>query len=271
MGEVLRALDREAAVHVDRALRPTGRARRVDEHVRCLGVGGFVVARRRAARGFPWCRLVPPSVAALDPRSRDRLAGPPNDDHPSNRGGGFYRFIRHGFQRHPGAATQEGVGGDEGRRVAVGEAGGDRRRRVAGEDRRIDGAKPPKGQHGHDRLHEHRQQDADPVTGANPERVKAPRGPLDGLLQLAVGQCSNSPVLGLPDEGPAVGISCGAGVDRRSRVVQLPAGPPACPGRAAARVKHRARPPAPGDAEVLGRRAPEPARVGHRPSLQRVE
>ena len=66
-------------------------------------------------------------------------------------------------------------------------------------------------------------------------------------------------------------VPVGAGLRRRARIVERAAAPPARPGRPAARVEHLARPPLPRDPDVVRGRAPEPARVGDRAGLERVE
>ena len=97
------------------------------------------------------------------------------------------------------------------------------------------------------------------------------RGHLDGGSELGVGEPPGRAVLALPGERAAVRVARDARLERGASVVQLPAEPPARPGWAAARVDHRVRSPSPGDPEVVGGRAPEPARVGDRPRLQRIQ
>ena len=167
VGQVLRALDREAAVHVDRALRPAGRARGVDEHVGRLGVDLAADRRRRLALD----RIVPPRVTTGRPGRVERLARAPDHQHPPDRRRRRDRLVGDGLERDPRSAAQEAVGGDQHRRLAVGEARRDGRRAVAAEDRRVDGLQPAERQHGDDRLDQHRQQDPDPV--ARPDAVGA--------------------------------------------------------------------------------------------------
>ncbi len=122
--QVLRGLDREAAVDVDGALRSAGRARRVDEHVRRLGIDVAADRRRPPRRATG---VVPPRVAPVVPRRRDAVAGAPHDDDAANRRTVGHRGIGDGLERHPRAASQEPVRGDQHGRLAVGETGRDRR------------------------------------------------------------------------------------------------------------------------------------------------
>ena len=146
VGEVLRGLDREAAVDMDGALGPAGRPGRVDEHERGLGVdvaglGELVCRDHRRTRQ----RLVPPDVAPGRPRRVDRIARPPDDEDVPHRRHRGDRRVGDALQRDPRTPPEEPVGGDEGRGVAVGEPGRDGRRAVAAEDRGEDGPDPGRG------------------------------------------------------------------------------------------------------------------------------
>ena len=132
VGEVLGALDREAAVDVDGALRPAGRARRVDEHVRRLGVGR---RRRPAAASASSPRHSASSHHASRPRVHGvatAVARAPDDEHPreptARRATASSAMAFSGThaprRRNPSAVTST-------RRLAVGETGRDRRGGVA--------------------------------------------------------------------------------------------------------------------------------------------
>ena len=127
VGEVLGGLDREAAVDVDRALRPAGRARGVDQHVRRLGVGRRRGRRRRArrpTRSRRVDRLVPPAVALRGSTARRRaIAEPPDDDDPADRRRQRDGLVGDRLHRDDRAAAEEPVGGDEDARLAVAQPG----------------------------------------------------------------------------------------------------------------------------------------------------
>ena len=106
VGEVLRGLDREAAVDMDRPLGPAGRPGRVDEHERGLGVdvARWVAPRPRSVAGPDARRdqrLVPPDVATGRPRRVDRIARPPDDEDVPHRWHGGDRRVGDALQRDP--------------------------------------------------------------------------------------------------------------------------------------------------------------------------
>ena len=139
-------------------------------------------------------------------------------------------------------------------RVATAGAG------VAREDRGVDRTDPAEREDRDHGLRQQREQDPDPVPGTDPVCAEAAHGRLDLGQELAVGQPADRAILALPDERLATRVARRPGFGRRARIVERAAAPPACPGRPAARVEHLARPPLPGDPDVVRGRTPEPAR-----------
>ena len=272
MREVLRGLDRESAMDVDGALRPTGRARGVDDHVRRLGVavrcGPFV-------RSGAFVRLVlgvrPQDVAPLCPRHVERVASAGHDEHALHRRRGLDCGVRDRLEIDPCPAAQEPIRGDEQLRLAVGEARRDRRGAVAREDRREDRPDAADGQHRDDGLDQHRQQDPDPVALGDAEGTEVSCGTPDELSEITVRHVPVRPGFALPCDRDPIGVSLRARLDRRPRPVEGTAGPPARPRRPVAEIRDLTRPTRPGDRDVVGRGAPEPRRVRGGASLQVVE
>ena len=240
--QVLRGLDREAAVDMDGPLGPSGRARRVDEQVRRLRVDLATDDRFRLARH----RGVPPGVAPVVPRRLDRRASASHDHDAADSRRVGDRGVRDRLEGHPRAASEEAVRGDQHGRLAIGEAGGDRGRAVAAEDRRVDGLQPPECEHRDDRLHEHREEDPDAIAGPDAECRQPSRGDVDGRRELRVRQAPHIAVLALPHDRLAVGVTSGARFGGRPRVVEFGAAPPARPRRPVGQVEHlpRGRPQA---------------------------
>ena len=273
-------LDREAAVDVDRALRPAGRARRVDQHVRRLGVGRPAARsaprRRRSPRPRRVDRLVPPAVASGVPRRarrRDRRAGGRR-----SRGGptassatasSATAFIGTGEprRRNPSAVIRT-------RRLAVAEPGRDRRRAVAGEDRREDRLEPPERQ---DRDRPSRRASAGRSRRDRPRRTPCgPQHPGGARRRRRAARRSSGAgprrprpprrAPRRPDRAAARGSTDARRVvERRRRSTSRPTGPPSR-GRATC-----VRPALPGDAEVVGGGAPEPAGIGDGARLEGLE
>ena len=98
---------------------------------------------------------------------------------------------------------------------AVGQAGGDGRGAVAGEDRRVDRLQPAERQDRHDRLDQHRQQDSDPVARPDPVRVEAADGEIDLGGQFAVREPADRAVLAFPGERRPVWVPGGPWRPRR--------------------------------------------------------
>ena len=267
--EVLGTLDGKAAMHVDRGLRPPGRARRVDQQIGRLGVGRGVGWQWRSVRRRGL--LVPPGVAIGVPRRGDGIARTADDEDPANGRRERRGLVRDGLERHPRTSSQESVGRDEHARVAVGEPRGHGRGGVAREDRGVDRTDPAEREDRDHGFRQQREQDPDPVASADPVCAETAHGCIDLGQELAVGQPADRAILALPDERLAVRVAGRPGFGGRTRIVERAAAPPARPGRPATRVEHLARSPLPRDPDVVRGRAPEPARVGDRSGLERVE
>ncbi len=175
------------------------------------------------------------------------------------------------FSGDPRPAAEEAVRGDEHRRLAVGEPGRHGGRPVPAEDRRVDRLQPAERQHRDHGLDEHRQQDPDPVARLDAVRPEPSRRGVDRRDELRVGQPADLAVLALPDERLAVRVARGARLGRGPGVVEGAAAPPARPCRAVGQVEDLRRPAVPGDPDVVGRGAPEPAGIGGGARLQRLE
>ena len=231
VGEVLRALDREAPVDVDGALRPPGRTRGVDQHVGRLGIDVLVGELRRLAVDG----LVPPSVASSRPRYVQRGAGAPNDEHPSHRRRRRDRLVRDRLEPDPRAAPEEPIRGDEHGGLAVGQPSRDRRRRVPAEDRGVRWPRPAR-RRAATTVSTSIGRDPDPVTGPNAMgvRVSARRDPRH---RPAPGSSAFEPPVCLPGDRAAIRIALargdgGPGVVERATVHQRAQAGPARPGRA---------------------------------------
>ena len=294
VGEVLGGLDREAAVDVDRALRPAGGPRGVDDHVRGLGVGRgdlVVTGRRRvgvagvgagselAGRADRADRLAsrpvhrPFHVSAgghRDGQAR-RTEAPDDDDRPYRRRGGD-RLVGHRLELDRRAAAQEAVGGHEVGRLERGQASGDGRRRVAAEDRAEDGPEPAEREHDDRRLREHRQEDADPAALAHPERrrgVAPPPGPpRRARAQVSRRTSPSSPSQAIASTSGRVRAH---GSVAATAWLKAPRRPPARMGRAGREIERRAGRPLPVEGEIVRGRRPEPARIVDGPGLERLE
>ena len=184
---VLRALDREAAVDVDRALGLAGGARGVDQHVRVFGLG------QRRSRSPATGQARPHATRRRAPRAREPRW-------PTRRTTSVcWTFRRLGgrgvgglLHRHDLAAPVEAVGRDKHLRAAVLQPCGHRIGAIAGEDGHVDRAELSAGQRRRDDLRDHRQIDADPVALADAkagERV----GGLVRERRAARRRCSGGP------------------------------------------------------------------------------
>ena len=89
-------------------------------------------------------------------------------------------------------------GGEDGLGLRIVDAGGKLRRREAAEHHRMDGAEPGAGQHGEQRLRDHRHVEDDPVALADAEVLQCRGEGRDLVEQLVVGVLSPCvPVIGL--------------------------------------------------------------------------
>ena len=247
---------------MDRALRPAGRARRVDDHVRRLGVGLRGLASSGTTDGSA-IASVPPAIPALRPGHVLRSGGLRGGARPARVltvgacGDGFVRgrasaARRRRAGRKPSAVTSKLA-------PAVVEPARDRRRRVAGEDRHVDRAQPAQREDGDHRLGQQRQEDADAVARRRRPGARAsPAARSTCAFSSALVRRRTVAVLAFPGERLAVGVALGARVDRRGGVVEGAAGPPARPLDAARDVE-----------DLRGAGAAMPAR-GRRPRRPRT-
>ena len=174
--------EEEAAVHVQRALGPAGRAGRVREQVRMLRLD---LERREFAR---------PELDAPGP-----VGARPLDDVLDARRL-VQRLLDRLAHRHACAAAERVVGGDHGLRAGVLQALDDGGRGEAGEDRHLHGADVRARMGGDGGLGRHRQVDRDPVAGADAERDERLGEP-----RHLVGQRCERPLVAQPVLGPEDG------------------------------------------------------------------
>ncbi len=88
---------------------------------------------------------------------------------------------------HRLAAAHAGVGGDHHARLGVVDAGREARRSEAAEHHRMDRTQPHRGEHGENRLGDHRQVEQHPVAAPDAERLQHRRPAVDLGVQFAVG------------------------------------------------------------------------------------
>ncbi len=272
VGQVLGALDREAPVDVDRAFRPAGRARCVQDHVGRFGVG--LRGMRQRDDRFVGHLLVPPQVPTLHPWRRLRagsVAKPAHHQHSLDGGSACGRLIGRLLEPDDGTAAQEPIRRDEQLGLAIGQAAGRGRTGVAREDRRVDGLHAPEREHGDHGLQEQWEEDPDAIAFADTQLCQHAGGSIDLFLQLRVGQAADVAVLALPADGHFRGMGRGAAVNGCGRVVERATTPPARPLHPAAEIKDLRRRPLPIQVQVLRRRAPEPGRIALGALLQRRE
>ena len=208
VGEVLGGLDRESAVDVDRRLRLAGRARRVDQHVRRLGVGvGASASSTSRAPGRPadHQRSRPSARSELCRPTRPQ---PPDDDDALDRRRPLQRLVGDLLEVDLAAPPPEPVGRDEEPGAAVRQPRGDRRRSVAREDRRVDRPDDPE--------REHRDRRSPGASAGRSRRGRRPRRrcrrnicarPEDFGPELGVRETTHVTRLALPGERLAVGVA----------------------------------------------------------------
>ncbi len=250
---------------VDRALRPAGGARGVDDHVGRLGITIRGAARWRVPRRRP------PDIATLGPGNVECVPGARDDDDPFDRRRLGHRGVRHPLQVDPAPASKEPIGGDKQPGVAIGEARSDGWGPVAREDRREDRPESTDREDGDDGLRQHRQEDPDTVACLDPEAPQLLGRTPDATCELTVRQLGDRSVLTLPRDGDAVRVADCAWFDCRPRPVERAADPPSRPRRAAGEVGDVPRASLPGDTDVIDGRAPEPRRICDRTGLEGVE
>ncbi len=198
MSQVLGRLEGKAGVDMDCRLWQPRRARRVDQQER---VAGRRVRRRSLAGLLRAERLVPPDVVSLAPGYW--LTATTNDQRVLQAGAEPACVVGRLLQAHDLATAQEAVGRDQQASGAAVEPVGKRLGAGAGEDRRVDGAQVAAGQHGHDGLREHRQEDADTIAGTYPQRRDSRGGTLHLGRQLVIVQADSDAVFPFPEYGRA--------------------------------------------------------------------
>jgi hypothetical protein len=227
IGEVVRILDRKAAVGEHGALGPAGGARRVDDQARMIGLDG----QRRALRRLLRHQLVPPEIAVVLPRHV--ALAPAVHDHVLHAGRGAHRVVRSALERHRLAAPGEGVRGDEQARIAAVETRGHRLRAVAREARRVHRADPGHRERGDHRLRAHGQEDPDRVAGADPEPLEGVGEPIHLGAQLRIGQRAGRTVFRFRDHrGLAAAARRDVPVHAVVREIETAARKPVGPGDA---------------------------------------
>ncbi len=241
---------------VDSALRLAGRAGRVDQHVGVVGGSVFRLA------GVGLCRddVVPPDITAGGPGHVRASAA--DDQDALDRGRLLQGRVGSRLHRDDRTAPVEAVGGDQQPSAGVVDPCRDGVGAVAGEHRHEDRANSTAGQRCDSRLGKHRQEDADAVTLADPQRAQGVGEAIDLSSQLAKGQRAGRAIVALPDERHLAGPFREMPVDGADDVVHPTADEPARPGRAGRQVEHCVVLARPDDAELVCHCAPEPGRIG---------
>ena len=175
-----RGIDEIAGRRVEHALGLSGRARRIEDEQRSLGLhfdgrafavdpfGGIMVIRVPA-----WHH------GHLGPGAR-------HDQNPFDDPGLHDRSVDVLFQRHRATAAQRLVGRDHEPRAASRDAARQGLGREPTEHHRVDRADAGTGQHGERGLRDHRHVDRDDVALADPLRLDDVREPADFGMELAV-------------------------------------------------------------------------------------
>ena len=173
VGHLLAHLDQEPAVHVQHALRTAGRAARVADEQRMLGVEGL-----RGKRLVRLClaKLLPVVIAADMPRGIVSRQPTPDDDR--SHTGLLGRPVGDLLHRHDLPLAEEPVRGQEHLHAGIGQTRGHRLGPEAAEDRHPDRADLRTRHHRRDGFRRHRQEDADRVARVA-RRASAGLGPAD--------------------------------------------------------------------------------------------
>jgi hypothetical protein len=265
-GHVLGGLDREAAVGVDGAFRPAGRAAGVDEHQPVFGGGVFGFGRVRL-RGH---QLMPPVVAAG--LHGHIIAGAAQDDLVGQRWHLGRCFVGHRFHGHNQASAISAVGGEERLSPRVGQPGDDGPRAVAGEERQDDAADLGDGQQGNGDLRRHGHVKGHAVAFAQTERAQGVGAAIDLSPQFAIGQGARRAFFAFPDQRRAVagGRAGGPLVNAVVDDVKPPADAPARPLDAGRQIDDPRIGHAEANVEIFQHGVGEPGDVGRRPRHQLV-
>ena len=158
------------------------------------------------------------------------------------------RLVGDRLERDDRPAPEEAIGGDQVGRLERVQPGGDRRCRVAAEDRREDRPQPAEREDGDRRLGA---ASAGGSRRGSPRR-RRPRRAVGRRRRTSrsssrPGERPDRAVLALPGQRRVVGSAGGPRLGRRDRVVERAAGPPARPGRPAGQVEDGRRAALPGE------------------------
>ena len=203
---VLRGLDREAAVAVDGALGPAGRARRVEQHQR--GVGRQC-ARCRRSLGCPATKSAhdtsfrPSGARRRQARRRRPLAR--RRARPATAASAVAACATRCPRRQKPSAVNRKRAPESCRRDATASDA------VAGEERQDDPAQLDDGEERGHQLGAHRHEERHAVARPEARRRQAVRALVGQLAQLAVGQDPHRALFALPAEAGrvgGVGVAC---------------------------------------------------------------
>ena len=197
---VLRGLDREAGVTVDRPLWPAGRSRGIEEQQRFVRPHRL----RRHRRPPRLVEVLPRHLAGIRRIGVDTRASDHHQPLQMRQSGG--RF--HGDRLHGDrpAAPDGGVRRDQHACLRVGQPLADRVRAEAREERHRDRAQLGTGEQGHRILDDQRQVEPDRDPTPDADLAEPGRDPFDRLIELRIGQLPRGSRLGLGDDGEAFGI-----------------------------------------------------------------
>ena len=186
-----------------------------------LGVEGLgLVGVRSADPG-----VLPPDVAALD--HVDRVAATFDDDDGLDGRGALEGLVDVGLELDDLAAAPAAVGGDDELGLAVVDAVLERLGAEAAEDDGVDGPDAGAGQHGDDRLGDHRHIDGDAVALAHPHVLEDVGDPADVEMELLVGDGADIARLALEDDrGLVLAVGAEVAVEAVLGDVELAAGEP---------------------------------------------